>query len=142
VIGSNSVIASYGGATGLETSTSIEPAVVKVTLASTQIHAGVVYVFRGKEKEPVKMIVRTQVEPRSPGAGVPTGEVTLDLIRKHKKPKLLGKPILQDGTAVLTVSAADLTHSSIAIEFIYSGDHEFAGDTSTGRATYHQPLMG
>ncbi len=136
VIGSNSVTASYGGAAGLASSASAQPAVVSVAQARTLIDGEVVVVYH--RRKVVKLTQKTQVKPVAPGAGVPTGTVAIELIRKNKRPKTLGMLTLVNGAVPnLTISPKDITNNSITIEFIYSGDTDFEGDMTTKGATFH-----
>jgi hypothetical protein len=65
-----------------------------------------------------------------PGAGVPTGAVTSELLRK-KKPKVLGTASVSGGTAILPAKPTSVLKKSIMI--LHSGEVDFQASTLTAK---------
>jgi hypothetical protein len=80
-----------------------------------------------KHKKLVSLGLEVTIEPKFKGAGVPTGMITIELVQKHKKPKVLGMASLSHGMAtvrMLPTSVVDRT-----IEIVYSGSAQFLKNT-------------
>ena len=77
-------------------------------------------------------VLTAEIEPTSPGGGVPTGIVTFELLtkkRKKIKTKVLGTAAVSGGDATLTVKPKLVLSKVITI--IYSGDPDFRASTLT-----------
>ena len=130
-VGSHSITATYSGDVGLAASQS-GPASESVSQAATTI---VLVPHPVLKKKKVKSEVLTaQIEPRSPGGGVPTGTATFELLtkkKKHKiKTKILGIAVVDGaGTGTLTFKPKRVLRKAITI--VYSGDGNFLASTLT-----------
>lgn len=127
-VGTDPITASYGGDTLLTDATTAQPAAVSVAQAVSQAVLVPQAVLKGKHNV-VSLTLKAEIEPVAPGAGVPTGAVVFELLRRRKKPKVLGSESLAGGTAALLVKPARVLRKSIAI--LYSGDADFRASTST-----------
>ncbi len=127
VLGSNSITATYSGDSnflGVHTQALTE----LVAQAGTQVVLVPEPVFNSKHRV-VSVSLKAEVEPVSPGSGVPTGMVTFETVTATKKPKKLGTLALSGGEATLTLNAKLLLNKSIKI--IYSGDADFTSSTAS-----------
>ena len=71
-------------------------------------------------------ILTAQIEPISPGGGVPTGTVVFELLTKKKKKtvtKILGTATVNGGAGMLTLKPTKVLGKVITI--VYSGDANF-----------------
>ena len=86
-------------------------------------------VLKGKKK--LKAVELTaEIEPVAPGGGVPTGQVTFEFVKKHRKKvkvKTLGTAELSGGEATLTFKPNQVLNEPLTI--VYSGDPDFLAST-------------
>ncbi len=129
-VGTNSITASFSGETGLPDANVAHTA---VSVARAGSHVVLVTLEGFKKQKVVSLSLEAKIEPVSPGAGVPTGTVTFELLPKNNKPKVLGMASLSGGMATLSVKPASVLNELIKI--IYSGDADFETSTSTGKIT-------
>ncbi len=125
-IGSHAITATYNGDTDLLGVPSA-PSLVTVSPTGTGVVVSQTSVF--KKKKLVSVLVTAHVEPSAPGGGVPTGELTFELVKKSKKKQTvtrLGIAGLVGGQATKTFAASRVLHKAITI--VYSGD---ANDRAT-----------
>ena len=137
-LGSHAITATYSGNTnfvGVQSGTSSE----SVARTSTQV------VFMPhpvlKKKKVISVILTAEVQPQSPGGGVPSGSVTFELVKKtRKKVKVtrLGTAAVDGGVAMLTVKTKKVLNKPITI--IYSGDTNDTASTLTPPALTNQVL--
>ncbi len=121
--GSHAITATYSGdadSLGLQSSAtalSVDPDGTRVVLVPHAIF---------KKKKAVSVSLTAEIEPISPGGGIPTGVVTFELTKKHRK-KLkvttLGTISVNDGAATLTKKPKKLLKKTITI--VYSGNEDF-----------------
>ena len=124
-VGADAIAASYGGDTDLLSASSTPAAAVSVARAGSQVVL-VPMAVKGNKKE---VSLEAEIEPLSPGAGVPTGTVTFE-VRKNKKHELtLGTVALGRGEAAPVVKSRKVHKKSITIA--YGGDADFLASTST-----------
>ncbi len=121
-VGANSITASYSGSVDFASATSVQAATVTVTKASTQV---VLSSEQGKKvKGAYAITIELGIAPVAPGAGVPTGTVTLELpAQKRKKPKVLAKATLSGGKVTLVDKHGRKGNNEVSI--LYSGDADF-----------------
>jgi hypothetical protein len=101
-----------------------------VTRASTAVVLVPQAVF--KKKKLVTVGLKAEIEPQSPGGGIPTGTVAFELITKKKKKtttKILGTASLGSGAGTLTLKAKSILNKVVTI--VYSGDTNFQTSTMT-----------
>ena len=125
-IGSHAITATYSGDADLLGVPS-DASLVTVTQTGTGVVVSQTSVF--KKKKLVSVLVTAHVEPSAPGGGVPTGELTFELIKKSKKKQTvtrLGVAGLVGGEATMNFAASKVLHKAITI--VYSGD---ANDRAT-----------
>jgi hypothetical protein len=122
-IGLHSITAAYSGSADFPAASSGATS-VSVARAGTQIVFAPHAVF--KKKKLVSLSLEALIEPLTPGGGVPTGTVTIELKQK-KKVKVLGTAALKGGEFTLTVKPASVLKQSITI--IYGGDPDFQTST-------------
>ncbi len=130
-IGGNAITASFSGETDLPDNNLAQTA-VSVTRAGSSMVL-VLQEIRNREKKVVSLGLEAEIEPKAPGAGVPTGTVTFELLPKNKKPTVLGTASLSGGVATLTVATASVLNESIKI--LYGGDADFQTSTLTRTIT-------
>ena len=85
-----------------------------------------------KKKKLVTVGLTAEIQPQSPGGGIPTGMVAFELITKKKKKtntKVLGTAPLSSGQATLSLNSKRVINTVITI--IYSGDTDFQASTLT-----------
>ncbi len=121
-LGANKITAGYGGESDVKGAT---PAQTAVSVARADSHMVLVLHKGLKKKKVVSLTLEAKAEPKSPGAGVPTGTVKFELIQKKKNPKVLGTASLSGGNATLSVKPSSVQNESI--EIVYSGDADFHG---------------
>ena len=82
------------------------------------------------------------IQPTPPGAGVPTGIVTFEVMAKGKKARVkrLGTAVLSGGSAKLSVKPKSVLDQVVTI--IYSGDADFTSSTETTRKLTQASLKG
>ena len=76
-----------------------------------------------KKKKLVSVRLTAEIKPLAPGGGIPTGEVTFELvttIKKKVKVTTLRKAAVSGGEATLTLKANKVPQKGITI--VYSGD--------------------
>ena len=129
-LGSNAVTATYSGDVdflGTQSGSTSE----SVSKAATQVALVPEGVFNTKKKL-VSVGLKAEVEPVSPGGGVPTGNVIFELVKKtRKKTKVttLGTMQLRGGDATLPVKSKQVLNKAVTI--VYSGDADFLPVTNT-----------
>ena len=130
-IGAHSVTVSYGGDADIESAASAPAATVSVAPAGSHV---VLVLRQAKKRNHVaQMALEAGIEPSAPGVGVPTGMVTFELVKKNKKPKVLGMFPLSGGT--VTIVGPKSLLSQKLVEVMYSGDPDFQPSTSTTKIT-------
>jgi hypothetical protein len=128
-LGSNSITATYSGDAnflGVQSGATSEP----VTKAGAQVVLVPQPVF--KKKKVVSVTLTAEIEPISPGGGVPTGEVLFESqkkVKKKTKVTTLGTAPVIRGDATLTLKANQVLKKAITI--VYNGDADFLGNTVT-----------
>jgi hypothetical protein len=83
-----------------------------------------------KKKKIKSEILTAQIEPISPGGGVPTWTVIFELLTKKKKKtvtKTLGTAVVSDGAGTLTLKPTKVLGKAITI--VYGGDANFEAST-------------
>ena len=90
-------------------------------------------VFKNKKLMSVRLTA--EIKPLAPGGGVPTGEVTFELVTTtNKKVTTLGTAAVSGGEATLTLKANQVPQKGITI--VYSGDaNDKASTVTTSRLT-------
>ena len=79
-----------------------------------------------KKKKIKSEILTAEIEPISPGGGVPTGTVIFELLTKKKKKtvtKTLGTAVVNNGAGTVTLKPNKVLGKAITI--VYSGDANF-----------------
>ena len=125
--GSHSVTATYSGDANLPGATS-GSAIESVSQSGTTVVLVPVPVL--KKKKIKSEILTAQIEPISPGGGVPTGTVIFELLTKKKKKtmtKTLGTAAVTDGAGTLMLKPTKVLGKAITI--VYSGDANFEAST-------------
>jgi hypothetical protein len=114
--------ASYSGDADFASATSVQAATVSVTRASTQV---VLSSEQGKKVNGAyEITLELGIAPVAPGAGVPTGTVTLELpAKKNKKPQVLARGSLSGGKITLLDKKGRKGNNLLTI--LYSGDTDF-----------------
>jgi hypothetical protein len=118
--GSHSITATYSGDAdflGMESA----PYSETVAQTATQLVVAENSVLKKKKLTSIRLTV--EVNPSAPGGGVPTGDVTFELVTKSKKKEkvtTLQSAVVSGGAAVLTLEASKVLHKAVTI--IYSGD--------------------
>jgi hypothetical protein len=100
------------------------PAAESVGRSATAIVLVPHAVLKGKKLSAVGLTA--EIEPMAPGGGVPTGQVTIEFVTKHRKKvtvKTLGTAELRSGEATLTVKPGQVLKEPLTI--VYSGDPDF-----------------
>ena len=125
--GSNSITATYSGDTNFLVERS-ELLTESVAQAGTQVVLVPEPVFNSKHKL-VSVGLKAEVDPVSPGSGVPTGMVTFETVTLTKKTKKLGTLALSGGEATLSLNAKLVLNKPIKI--VYGGDTDFTSSTES-----------
>jgi large repetitive protein len=118
--GSHAITATYdGGAAFL----GVQSPFYSETVTQTGTNVAVVQnsVFRKKKLKPIRLTA--EITPSVPGGGIPSGEVTFELVKKVKKKvkvTTLGTAAVSGGAATVMVPANKVLNKAIAI--VYSGD--------------------
>ncbi len=119
-LGADAITATYNGSADFlggpsaSTSESVGQASTQVVLALQSVS--------GTKKKATSVGLKAEIEPIAPGGGVPTGDVTFELVKKtRKKTKVttLGTLPLSGGVATLSVKANKVRNKPITI--VYSG---------------------
>ncbi len=127
-IGAQSITAAYSGDTDLQGGNSA--ASVVIARDGTEIMLVPQPVF--KKRKLVSVGLDAVIEPLTPGAGLPTGQVTFELQSKRKKKvteKVLGTAMVSGGSATLTVKSNIVLNKTINI--LYAGDTDFTSSNLT-----------
>ena len=117
--------------------TGAQPVAHSETVAQTDTEVVVVQnpVIENKKRtsiRPKSVRLTLDIKPSAPGGGVPTGEVTFELLKKTKKKvkvTTLGKTPVSGGEATLTLSGSKVLKKAIRI--VYSGDADNKSSTVT-----------
>ncbi len=75
------------------------------------------------KKQVTSVVLDAQIEPMTPGAGMPTGTVTFEVqvkVKKELTEEVLGMAAVMGGEAMLTVKASKVLNKEITI--VYGGD--------------------
>jgi hypothetical protein len=128
-LGSHSITATYSGDADF---LGVQSAPYSETVAQTGTEVVVVenLVFRKKKLMSVRLTA--EIKPLAPGGGVPTGEVTFELVtttKKKVKVTTLGTAAVSGGEATLTLKANKVPQKGITI--VYSGDANDKASTVT-----------
>ncbi len=138
-VGTQSITATYNGNALLPavqssaTSESVSQASTEIVLAPQPV--------LNKKKKVVSVGLKAEIEPVSPGGGVPTGTVTFEILKKVKKKvktTTLGKLPVNGGQATLTLKLNKVLKKAITI--VYSGDGNFDSSTATPSPLTQQSL--
>ena len=128
VLGSRAITATYSGDADF-LGTPSAPAAESVAQARTAIVLVPHPVFKKKHLKSVGLTA--EIEPVSPGGGVPTGGlVTFEFLKKHRKKvkvKALGTSTVINGDATLTLRPNKVLRKPLAI--VYSGDPDYVAST-------------
>ena len=128
-LGSHTVTATYNGDADVlgvqssETNLSVDPDGTRVVLVPQATF---------KKKKVVLVELKAEIEPMSPGGGVPTGMVTFELTKKARKKlkvQTLGTISAAGGAATLTLKPKRVTRKVITI--VYSGTSDFLASQLT-----------
>ena len=123
-LGSHAITATYNGGTdslGAKSGTAAESVSQSATAIVLTSHA----VLQGKKKLGAVGLT-VAIKPVAPGGGVPTGQVTFEFVKKHRKKfkvVTLGTVVLSGGAATLTLKPNQVLNAPLTI--VYSGDPEF-----------------
>ena len=129
-LGSHAITATYSGdadVLGVQSSAtdlSVDPDGTRVVLVPQAN-------FKKKRKV-VSVGLKAEIEPISPGGGLPTGLVTFELTKKARKKlkvKTLGTISVNGGAATLTLRPKQVLRKAITI--VYSGDDDFLASRLT-----------
>ena len=121
--GSHAITATYSGDADIlgvqssATALSVAPDGTRVVLVPQPIF---------KKKKMVLVGLKAEIEPLSPGGGLPTGTVVFELTKKHRKKlkvKTLGTTAVNGGAATLTLKPQKVLKKAITI--VYSGNDDF-----------------
>jgi hypothetical protein len=120
-VGSHPITATYngdpdflGGLSAVSTAT-VAPTATELLLASEQV------VVKRRRVSSIRLAV--DVDPSAPGGGMPTGEVTFELVTRVKKKTritTLGRAVVSGGEASMTFQSGQVLQKAITI--FYSGD--------------------
>ena len=133
-LGSHSITATYSGDADF---LGVQSAPYSETVAQTGTEVVVVENLVFKKKKLMSVRLTAEIKPLAPGGGVPTGEVTFELVtttKKKVKVTTLGTAAVSGGEATLTLKANKVPQQGITI--VYSGDaNDKAGTVTTSRLT-------
>ena len=119
-LGSHSITATYSGDADF---LGVQSAPYSETVAQTGTEVVVVENSVFKKKKLMSVRLTAEIKPLAPGGGVPTGEVTFELVtttKKKVKVTTLGTAAVSGGKATLTLKANKVPQKGITI--VYSGD--------------------
>lgn len=118
--GSHSITATYSGDADF---LGVRSAASSVTVAQAGTEVVVIQNSVFKRKKLMSVRLTAEIKRSAPGGGVPTGEVTFELVTKTKKKvkvTKLGTVAVSGGTATVTLKANTVLKQAITI--VYSGD--------------------
>jgi large repetitive protein len=122
-LGSHAITATYSGDADVlgvrssATDLSVDPDGTRVVLVPQAIF---------KKRKVVSVGLKAEIEPISPGGGLPAGQVTFELTKKARKKlkvKTLGTISVDGGTATLTLKPKQVLSKAVTI--VYSGNDDF-----------------
>ncbi|HEV3342173.1 MAG TPA: Ig-like domain-containing protein, partial [Pirellulales bacterium] len=122
-LGSHAITATYSGNADIlrvqssATALSVAPDGTRVVLVPQPVF---------KKRKMVSVGLKAEIEPLSPGGGLPTGMVTFELTKKHRKKlkvKTLGTTAVNGGAASLTLKPQKVLKKAITV--VYSGNEDF-----------------
>ena len=119
-VGSHSITATYSGDADF---LGVQSAPYSETVAQAGTEVVVVENSVFQKKRLISVGLTVQVDPLSPGGGVPTGDVTFELVtktKKHATVKTLARTALAGGRAMSTLVAKQVLQKAITI--VYNGD--------------------
>ena len=128
-LGSHSITATYSGDADF---LGVQSAPYSETVAQTGTEVVVVKNSVFKNKKLMSVRLTAEIKPLAPGGGVPTGEVTFELVtttKKKVKVTTLGTAAVSGGEATLTLKANKVPRKGITI--VYSGDANDKASTAT-----------
>jgi hypothetical protein len=128
-LGSHSITAAYSGDADF---LGVQSASYSETVAQTGTEVVVVQNSVYNKKKLISVRLTAEIQPLAPGGGVPTGEVTFELVtttKKKVKVTTLGTAAVSRGEATLTLKASKLPKQGITI--VYSGDANDKASTIT-----------
>ena len=128
-LGSHSITATYSGDADF---LGVQSAPYSETVAQTGTEVVVVENSVFKKKKLMSVRLTSEIKPLAPGGGVPTGEVTFELVttsKKKVKVTTLGTAAVSGGEATLTLKANKVPQKGITI--VYSGDANDKASTVT-----------
>ncbi len=133
-LGSHSINATYSGDADF---LGVQSAPYSETVAQTGTEVVVVENSVFKNKKLMSVRLTAEIKPLAPGGGVPTSEVTFELMtttKKKVKVTTLGTAAVSGGEATLTLKANKVPQKGITI--VYSGDaNDKASTVTTPRLT-------
>jgi hypothetical protein len=122
-VGGHSITASLSGDPALPTTASA-PSTETVSQAATHIVLVPQPVFNKRHKL-VSLGLKAEVLPNAPGAGVPTGTVTFEILKKVRRKvteKVLGTMGLSGGSATLPIKPNRVLRKQLMVAYSGSGD--------------------
>jgi len=128
-LGSHSITAAYSGDADF---LGVQSAPCSETVAQTGTEVVVVQNSVFNKKKLMSVRLTAEIKPLAPGGGVPTGEVTFELVtttKKKVKVTTLGTAAVSGGEATLTLKANKVPQQGITI--VYSGDANDKASTVT-----------
>jgi hypothetical protein len=126
--GTYTVVASFPGSADYATIQSA-PMTFAIRQASTAIVLVSHPVVQGKTLKGVELTAK--IKPVAPGGGVPTGEVTFELIKKlgnKTQVQTLGTAAVKGGAATLTFNPSAVLNQ--ALKIVYSGNSDFLASSA------------
>jgi hypothetical protein len=132
-LGSQAITAAYNGDGDFlaEQSGSVSVSVMRAATRIALVSQPVL-----KKKKLIAIDLTAMIEPVAPAGGIPTGELTLDLLVKQKK-KLATKKLAMTrvigGEATLTLKPGQVLNKAIAI--VYSGDLDYQSSSVSSMLT-------
>ena len=140
-LGCHSITATYSGDADF---LGVQSAPYSETVAQTGTEVVVVENSVFKNKKLMSVRLTAEIKPLAPGGGVPTGEVTFELVTTTTKKKVkvttLGTVAVRGGEATLTLKANKLPQKGITI--VYSGDANDKASTVTTTQVDLNPTFG
>ncbi len=119
-LGSHSITATYCGDADF---LGAQSAAYSETVSQTATAVAVIQDSVYRKRKLISVELTAEITPLAPGGGIPTGEVTFELVtttKKKVKVTTLGTTALSGGEAMLTLKASKVPQQGITI--FYSGD--------------------
>jgi hypothetical protein len=123
-LGSHAITATYSGDANI---VGVQSSATALSVAADGTRVVLVPQPIFRKKKQLKWVgLKAEIEPLSPGGGLPTGTVTFELTKKHRKKlkvKTLGTVSVNGGAATLTLKPPKVLKKVITI--VYSGNDDF-----------------